>query len=196
MAHLRRHAMTATVYVTTGCIGRTSAWLARHGHGEHPVMDRDQLREAAADGIELGAHGHTHRQLDTLPAAAVGEEVRRSRDILAGLGPAPRTFSYPHGYHSRRARRAVADAGFDSACAVDDVIGTADDDRYALARVVVRWGTSVDELDSLLAAPPRTAAQRRRHVSRAAWRVVRRAGAEPLAERVRTARAPVTPGRT
>lgn len=180
LEHLLRNGQTATVFVTTARIGATSSWLRRLGEGERPMMSDGQLAEIAAEGIELGAHGHTHAQLDTVSRAAVVEEIERSRDALERVAPVS-SFAYPHGYSSRRVRRAVQRAGFGCACSVDDAIATTGDDRYALARLIVRGATGCDELIELLRGDTRRA---RRPLRRTAWRAVRRAGAEPLAERL------------
>jgi peptidoglycan/xylan/chitin deacetylase (PgdA/CDA1 family) len=179
--HLRRNGLTATVFVTTGCVGSTSTWLGRQGEGDRPLMTWDQVAEMSGAGIECGAHGHTHVQLDTVSHTRVREEIERSRDALAAVVGPVRSFAYPHGYHTRRVRREIRRAGFAQACAVGDGLASASDDRFAITRAVVRGGTSVEELARILEG--RRPAARPRPVRRTAWRAVRRAGAEPLVER-------------
>ena len=180
---IERNGLTATVFVTTGRVGSTSRWLERQGEGHRPLMSWSQITEISAAGIEVGAHGHTHVQLDTVRPSCSRDEIERSRDALAAvIGPVA-SFAYPHGYHSRRVRREVRRAGFASACAVTDGLASASDDPYALTRAVVRGGTSVEALLSALEG--RGAAPRSRRIRRAAWRSLRRAGAEPLVERLR-----------
>ncbi len=177
LPHLQRTGLRATVFVATAYIGRASAWLQDIGEGRRPLMDWRQLAEARAAGIELGAHSHTHPELDTLATSAVRDEVKRSRAALEALGCVT-SFAYPHGYHSARVRREVARAGFLSACAVGGGFATPGNDEFALPRLVISRDTDTIALSSLLAGGP--TADRRRVVQRGAWRLVRRAGAAPL----------------
>jgi peptidoglycan/xylan/chitin deacetylase (PgdA/CDA1 family) len=189
--HLRRNGLTATVFVTTGHVGSTSVWLERQGERDRPLMSWSQIAEISAAGIECGAHGHTHVQLDAVSPSRAREEIERSKRALAAVSGPVASFAYPHGYHSRRVRREVRRAGFATACAVADGLASASDDPYAISRAVVRAGTSVDELARILQA--RDATRRSRHMRRAAWRSLRRAGAEPLVERVRDSLHPGVP---
>lgn len=180
---LRRHGLTATVYVSTGHVGGRSRWLKDAGEGERPMLSWDQISELHAEGVEIGAHGHTHVALDTIGSARAGYEVERSRDLLAAaVGPVV-SFAYPHGYHTAAVRRRVRDAGFRNAYAVADGIASAGDDRYAISRAIIAADTTIDVFGRLLES--RIGPPRRRPVRRAVWRAVRRAGAEPLAERLR-----------
>jgi peptidoglycan/xylan/chitin deacetylase (PgdA/CDA1 family) len=126
--HLERNGLTATVFVTTGNVGSTATWLRRQGEGDRPLMSWAQIAEISAAGIECGAHGHTHVQLDTVPLWRAREEIERSRNALAEVTGPVSSFAYPHGYHTRRVRRAVRRAGFARACAVGDGLATASGD--------------------------------------------------------------------
>jgi hypothetical protein len=58
-----------------------------------------------------------------------------------------------------------------------------DDDRFALARIVVRGGTGVETFAGMIRGAHHGPPPGRRIVARGAWRAVRRAGAEPLVRR-------------
>jgi hypothetical protein len=76
----------------------------------------------------------------------------------------------------------VSRAGFTGACAVADGVASGADDRFAIPRVVVRADTTAE---ALLRRIDRDApALRSRPLRRTAWRAVRRAGGEPLVERL------------
>lgn len=127
----------ATLYVTTGAIGTTTTWLPER----RPMLSWSALRDIADAGVEIGAHTVHHPQLDVLPVDAARREIVESRAMLEdGLGAQVDTFAYPHGYHDRRVRRLVVDAGFRSCCAVKHRFSSARDDRFALSRVMVRAG--------------------------------------------------------
>lgn len=170
---LRDNGLTATVFVTTGCVGATSRWLDRQGEGDRRLMGWDQIAEVSAAGVECGAHGHTHVQLDAVRPARLHEEVVRSKEALSSLIGPVASFAYPHGYHSRRVRRAVREAGFSSGCAVADGLASASDDPYAMSRLVIRTATSVESL--LERVGGRAATPGPRHLRRATWRSLRRA---------------------
>jgi len=159
---LRERGLTATLYVTTGALGA------------EPMLDWPQLPTLQAAGIEIGAHSHTHPQLDTLAPDAAREEIAGCKALIErSLGAPVRSFAYPHGYSSRRVRRLVQQAGYDSACGVKNTLSSARDDRFALSRLMVRSTTGPDEigrwLDRLGARPRDREAVRTR-----AWRAYRR----------------------
>jgi len=170
---LARHGMPATVFVTTGHVGATSAWLSPAGEADRPLMSWSEIAEIDAAGIECGPHGHTHTQLDLVGRARARMEIDRSRRALETvIGPVT-SFAYPHGYHSRVVRDEVRRAGLASACAVADGLASAHHDRFAIPRVVVRGSTTSE---ALLRMIERGATPRRRTLRRAAWRRARKAG--------------------
>jgi peptidoglycan/xylan/chitin deacetylase (PgdA/CDA1 family) len=138
-------------------------------------MGWPELRDAVARGVDVGAHSHTHPKLDELPLRLARDEIRRSLDVLAeGLGRRVRTFAYPHGYHGPRVRQLVVDAGLAGAVAVKHAMSSTDDDRFALARIIVHGDTSTAVLARLLRGeglqhPPYPTAWRS-----TAWRFARR----------------------
>lgn len=150
---LQRHGFTATLYITTGFIGGTSRWLKVEGETERPMLTWAQLAKIGASGIECGAHTHTHRPLDMLSSAEAQDEIVRSKDLLEQhLGQQVASFAYPFGYYSASVRRIVQATGFSSACAVKRTLSSLRDDPYALARIAIQPGTSVDDLAIALSA--------------------------------------------
>ena len=129
----------ATLYLTTGPAGQTFL--------DRPVLDHRQVRELADAGLSIGAHGHTHVALDTVAPSVADDEIRRSRDLVAEWTGRPVTaFAYPHGFHDRQVRAAVVAAGFAHACAVKQALTSADDDRFALARIMPTGEVTGEEL--------------------------------------------------
>ena len=94
---LRRYDFPATVFVTTG-------WIADAGpHAAGAPLDRmltwAQVRELAAGGIEIGAHSHSHPELDQLADATLCRELGDSRALLEeAIGAPVRALAYPFGY--------------------------------------------------------------------------------------------------
>ncbi|MGA5703660.1 polysaccharide deacetylase family protein [Peterkaempfera bronchialis] len=130
---LRAYGFGAALYVVADRLGRDNAW-DRDGPRK-PLLTADQVREAAAAGIEIGSHGLTHTALAGLPAATLTAETTRSREILERITGGPVTgFCYPYGSVDSRAVAAVRDAGYDYACAVERSPLTG---RHALPRCYV-----------------------------------------------------------
>jgi peptidoglycan/xylan/chitin deacetylase (PgdA/CDA1 family) len=142
---LAERGMTATVYVTTGVVGAASP-------GGDPMLSWPQVGELARLGYEIGAHSHTHPQLDTLSVRALQREIAGSRARLQATTGLPiESFAYPHGYSDARVRRAVAEAGYTSACSVKNALSSPADPPFTLSRLMVMATTSDDELAGGLA---------------------------------------------
>ena len=111
---VRDEAAAATVFVTTGWMGRPhpSVPYAR-------TMTADEVRTLHGEGIEIGGHTVTHPDLRALPFEAARDEVREGCAELAEITGAPvDTFAYPFGFAGPPATRAVAAAGVRAACRV------------------------------------------------------------------------------
>ena len=130
---LRRHGFGATAYIISDRLGGTNEW------DEGPVwqlMTADQVRELAAAGIEIGSHAATHLRLAGASPSQLAAEVSDSRISLGALlGTEIRGFAYPYGSMDAAARRAVRDAGYEYACAVEAT--TAEIGLMALPRLYV-----------------------------------------------------------
>jgi O-antigen biosynthesis protein len=185
---LRAFSMTATVFVTTRHVGGTSRWLVGQGEGDRPMLSWSQIEELAEAGIEFGSHGHSHRQVDRVSADEGSAELVQSRDALTARVGAVASLAYPHGYYTRELQREAAQLGFSSACAVKDALSSTADDRFALARAVVRRGTDLAGFRRTLRGDGIRVAPGPHALRRSAWRIARRAGAEPVIERLRFGR--------
>ena len=85
--------------------------------------------------MEVGSHGATHVKLAGLDDDQLRTEVSESRERLSELlGYSIRGFAYPYGIMDAHARRAVRDAGYDYACAVETTM--ADLGIMALPRIM------------------------------------------------------------
>jgi peptidoglycan/xylan/chitin deacetylase (PgdA/CDA1 family) len=110
-----------------------------------------QLAEINANGIECGAHSHTHRPLDMLPPSVVRDEIVHSKELLEEhLGQQVSSFAYPFGYYSVPVRRIVQAVGYVSACAIKGTLSSLHDDPYTLARLAIKPDTGVQALAAAL----------------------------------------------
>ncbi|MEU9449191.1 polysaccharide deacetylase family protein [Streptomyces sp. NPDC048277] len=144
---LAKHGFAYTLFVSTGWI--RGAYDT--GGGLDTMLDWDQIRELAGAGCEIGAHSHTHPQLDQLDDDRLRTELVGCREILTEeLGALPVSFAYPYGYSSRRVRQAVRESGYAQALAVGNGLARRRQGPYALHRVTVHRSTDAEEFARLL----------------------------------------------
>jgi peptidoglycan/xylan/chitin deacetylase (PgdA/CDA1 family) len=144
--------LRGTLYVTTGYLDRTSSWLEHAGEGGRRMLSWSQLAEIAQAGIRIGAHTHTHPQLDLLRPDRLRDEVRRPKGMLEDrLGVAVESFAYPFGYYDRAVLREVRAAGYRRGYAVRDLVLPDRGARFTLPRLTVTDRTGVTELARMLA---------------------------------------------
>ncbi len=176
---LSRHGFPATIYLVTSGLGATSGWLAAEGEGARPMLDWDQAAMLPAAGVEVGAHTHTHPQLDTLPLEEAEREIRLSKRLLEEhLGQPVPSFAYPHGYHTAALKELVRQAGFSSACAVKHALSGPDDDRLALARVIVTHDLPLETFIRWIHGEGIRPAPRGERIRTVLWRLARQTAAQ------------------
>jgi peptidoglycan/xylan/chitin deacetylase (PgdA/CDA1 family) len=108
---LQSYGLPATVFVTTGLIGKPNPWLAERSGSR--MMTASELRDLAAAGLELGAHTVTHPDLSLSNREACLREMVESRETLERLtGVQVRTFAYPFCRYGCEAVDAAREAGF------------------------------------------------------------------------------------
>jgi peptidoglycan/xylan/chitin deacetylase (PgdA/CDA1 family) len=159
----------ATLYITTGFIGQKAGWLCSRGTIPYAMLDWQEIAECKRSGIEIGAHTHTHLQLDLLSPLKAKHEIEQSKDALEDhLGSPINTFAFPHGYYTKRLISTVKESGFSSCCIVGNSIATSESDVFKLPRLNVNNGFSLAVINS----------SEDNHVYRAekVWREIRRRG--------------------
>lgn len=110
---LADHAMRALVFVVTDYVGRDNTWDVAWGGRRFRHMGWDELARWAELGIEVHAHGATHRRLTWLSDTEVSDELGRAREaIRANIGAEPAGICYPFGAVDGRVRELAARAGY------------------------------------------------------------------------------------
>jgi peptidoglycan/xylan/chitin deacetylase (PgdA/CDA1 family) len=107
---LRRRGLPATVFAPLERLGQDNAWggKAEPGIPRLPVIDRETLRRLSGEGLAVGSHGLSHRDLRRLPDQELVRELEASRERLGELtGQRPSVLAYPYGAVDRRVVRAA-----------------------------------------------------------------------------------------
>ena len=168
---LSKYQVPATLYITTGYIGKTSQWLCTVGEGQRPMLEWEHVVDIQASGVECGGHTHTHPELDTIPLAQAQSEIVQSKQVLEDkLGQAVPSFAYPHGCFTPRVRQFVQEAGYSSACGVKHAMSSSEDDQFSLSRIVITDKTDTKTLDCYLKCTHLAVAPTRRALRTRVWR--------------------------
>ncbi len=148
---LKQYGFSATMYIITAFVNSTSCWLQREREASRPLLTWHQITQMHASGIEVGAHTHTHPQLDMLSASSAQNEIVISKKILEDhLGQKVSSFAYPFGYYTPTTQRLVQAAGYTSACAVKHAMSSASTNPFVLARLMVKPTTNIKIFATLL----------------------------------------------
>ena len=67
------------------------------------------------------------------------------------IGKPVTTMAYPFGYFNARVQRAVAAAGYEAACAVDNALAAGQHDRFAMPRLTVGRSTTMAKFQAAVA---------------------------------------------
>jgi peptidoglycan/xylan/chitin deacetylase (PgdA/CDA1 family) len=174
-AMLAAHSIPSTVYVTTGALRGRGPRPREMEMPPGPMLEWSQLAEISGKYVEIGAHSHTHRQLDVLRPREAFEEIRRPKDLLEDeLGHEIFSFAYPYGFSSARVRRAVQAAGYGSACGVMEAFSSGLDQSFSLARLTVRATTTPRQVAAWLAGYDAPVAPYPEKLRTKLWRTYRR----------------------
>lgn len=134
---LARRRIPAVQFIVSSFIGKQNDWDVAKGDVPELLMDAAQIKEWLAAGHELGSHSASHRNLKTLSAADVMEEVFSSKKFLEDKFNVPiRHFSYPFGGWTPEVQEQVISAGYKTACGVEFGVNPPGTDSFALRRII------------------------------------------------------------
>ncbi len=142
---LREAGVPAIVFIPAGLLGTAT------NVPERILTVGEALTLVQDFNFEVGAHGMDHRRMVRADDAELRRQTAGARERLRDLlGSAPRAFAYPNGESDERARKAVAEAGYEVAFATHD-----DVDWTARSRVALygRDSMSIFRLKLRLARP-------------------------------------------
>jgi peptidoglycan/xylan/chitin deacetylase (PgdA/CDA1 family) len=136
--------LQATIFLVAGRVGQAAFWDSSYGTPAK-LLSWDAVRAMAKGCITFGAHTVTHPHLCQLSPTQARQEIRGAKTILEDeLGREVSFFSYPFSDFSPTLRDYVAEAGYRAACS--SIWGYNDEtsDIYALRRVIVGGGDSLE----------------------------------------------------
>jgi peptidoglycan/xylan/chitin deacetylase (PgdA/CDA1 family) len=134
---LRQYRLPSTLFVATGLVGKDEHWStwAR----PRRFLDWSELRDLAAEDVEVGGHTVSHSRLSALPLDAVTRELRECRAALAS--ELPRwldAIAYPYGDQSTDVRRLARETGYRAGFLAGGLWGNRlGSDPFALSRHMV-----------------------------------------------------------
>ena len=141
---LAARGMKATAFLVAGEIGGINRWDAEKGGPRRILMGETEIGELVNQGIELGAHGWSHRRLTACGPADLTLEVEQSRQELERrFGQPITTFSYPYGEWRREHLSVLARAGYQGAVSVFAEYPFVTSNRYAMRRIPIHSGDNV-----------------------------------------------------
>ena len=107
--------------------------------GKEFILSWDEIRRMSSNGMDFGAHSHTHPILTRIPLLAAREEIIRSKHhIEEQIGRRITSFAYPNGMpgdFNEDIKKIVRESGFERAFAVCPMGAMSPTmDRYQISR--------------------------------------------------------------
>lgn len=165
--------LSATAFVTTGVLAGGGRIPLDRQLSKH-MLDWSQLADLGNAGFEIGAHSHSHPQLDTLTPKRLREELDGPRRLLEdALGAPVSGIAYPHGYSSPRVRRLAHEAGYTYGCGVGQTFTGPGQEPFALSRLMLTSTHSPSTVERWLDLHGAPGARSRERVATMGWRIYR-----------------------
>jgi len=124
---LKAAGLPFTVFVSTDQPGRQGNY-----------MSWDQIRELAADGVEIGHHGAAHGHMAKSSRLKVRTDLARATArFVEKLGTAPKIFAYPYGEASLAVKKQIVDSGLIAAFGQHSGVAVNGGDLYYLPRFAI-----------------------------------------------------------
>lgn len=160
---LQDYGMTATQFVISAYVGHTNRWNPRASYDVNH-MTWDELRQWWENGCDIGGHSHEHFWMTRLNRPEIEAAVGINKSLLEKQLAIPvRAFSYPYGAYNQQVE-AVVQESYELAFAVDPKHWDTPIDRFAIPRLSVQPGWSIEDfatrlekLCAIASAQPHTA---------------------------------------
>jgi peptidoglycan/xylan/chitin deacetylase (PgdA/CDA1 family) len=147
---LRANDFTAEVFMPTDLVGGAADWDAEYGPPA-PLLGWEDAAALTKEGVVFGSHLASHADGLALPAAALAEELVRSRAVLeARLGQDVRAYAAPYGALDKRFARLAARCGYRIGFSMDPAQARLTDPPLMLPRIEVRGEWDLDTFAAAL----------------------------------------------
>jgi peptidoglycan/xylan/chitin deacetylase (PgdA/CDA1 family) len=118
---MKEAGFTGIVYLVANRLGQRNEWNLGLDNTMERLLDRIQVQEWLSLGFEIGAHTLTHPWLTTIPILQARNEIADSKKKLEDLFGVPvKHFCYPYGDYNDALVDLVREAGFETACTVEE----------------------------------------------------------------------------
>jgi len=117
---LKARRLPAAVFIIVGLVeGNVPLHLARGYPDPAAPLTWEMLKEMSLDGVTVGSHSFTHRELPRLNREEAEKEIESSALLIADrLGRRPLWFAYPRGKFNSSLEDTVRKAGYSGAVTV------------------------------------------------------------------------------
>ncbi len=149
---LREEGVTASLYAVSNLVGQSSTW---DGTLARPLADWDLLREAEAEGFEIGCHTASHARLGDLDFEEQKREIIDCTLRMRTEGLDPKSFCLPYGSLNGHTADAIETSGYKVGLALGKRTAKGSDNRLLLPRIVVAYSDSPASLAYKLWVKPR-----------------------------------------
>lgn len=123
---LKKHGMTAAFFIITGMVGEADRLETRH------------IREMVANGMAMGSHTVSHRELAEMDDEEAANEMSLSRLFLEGMLQRPIHFiAYPKGSFNESTAKIANDKDYNGGFSVEYGTCSRTSNPYALERIPV-----------------------------------------------------------
>jgi glycosyltransferase involved in cell wall biosynthesis/peptidoglycan/xylan/chitin deacetylase (PgdA/CDA1 family) len=147
---LKKYGFDCSLFVPTAHVAGHSEWDSQFGPPAK-ILDWESICAVSRDGVEIGSHSSSHRQLPQLPTVQIYEELVRSKGELEQRIQKPvTTLAYPFGARSPLVVHIAGAAGYDTAFTTDSERSNLSDPLLAQPRLTVRGGSSLVEFVRML----------------------------------------------
>lgn len=103
-------------------------------------INRKELAELVAEGVEIGGHTIRHPRLPREPVAVAESEIAGGRTLLEEAIRKPvSSFAFPGGFYNTRELNLVRDAGYSRAVTVEKGVNYSETDPFRLRRISLSW---------------------------------------------------------
>jgi peptidoglycan/xylan/chitin deacetylase (PgdA/CDA1 family) len=115
---LKKFNFTADLFLVSSYLDRPGSHAGAGGPMQ--PLGMTHIEEMADCGLNFGSHSITHRRLTLLSPQESWEEIQGSRlDLERRLGLPVDSFSFPHGCSNPALKRMVGEAGYLTACGIE-----------------------------------------------------------------------------